>query len=172
MNQGANSLGFANRLSQAIPQTDRQTDRRGIPIGNLTSQIFANIYLNEFDRFVRHTLKPQAYLRYGDDFIIIASTRQQARGIRKEVQNFLLGQLKLSLHSRNDVIVPVVSGLHFLGHVITASYVIVDRYTTRSALARTSTRSIASYRSLHLAAIPQKELSWLLMDELTERGVL
>lgn len=61
----------------------------GIPIGNLTSQIFANIYLNEFDRFAVHILKPQAYLRYGDDFIIFAENKKSLIAMREKTKQFL-----------------------------------------------------------------------------------
>ena len=60
-----------------------------MPIGNLTSQIFSNIYLNELDRYVRHTIKPQAYMRYGDDFIIIENDNAKLQRIRVLVDEFL-----------------------------------------------------------------------------------
>ncbi|RTK94678.1 RNA-directed DNA polymerase [Candidatus Saccharibacteria bacterium] len=53
-----------------------------MPIGNLTSQIFANIYLNEFDRYVRHTLKPRGYVRYGDDFVLFVDDETEAQKVQ------------------------------------------------------------------------------------------
>lgn len=138
----------------------------------MTSQIFANIYLNEFDRFVRHTLKPQAYLRYGDDFVIIAPNRHLARRFRLRAQKFLLYELELQLHPRNDVIVPATSGLHFLGHVVTAEYAVVDRYTSRAALRKVSSTNLPSYASLELAKYVKAELYWHVFDELERRGLL
>jgi len=93
----------------------KQTGRRGIPIGNLTSQVFANIYLNEFDRFVEHQLQPQSYLRYGDDFIIIARSRTEIETIRPRAMDFLSDALKMEINRKNDIIVPCRSGLFFLG---------------------------------------------------------
>ena len=61
----------------------------GLPIGNLTSQIFSNIYLNEFDRFVAHSLKPKAYLRYGDDFLIFENNRSALEKIKAQAVSFL-----------------------------------------------------------------------------------
>ncbi len=140
----------------------------GIPIGNLTSQVFANIYLNEFDRFVRHTLKPLGYLRYGDDFIVIASNRQDARQFCTNAQEFLARELGLRLHARNNVIVPTTSGLHFLGHVVTDTYIVVDRYTSRAALQKVYPGNASSYASLKLAKYVRRELYWWLLDQLEE----
>lgn len=88
---------------------------RGIPIGNLTSQIFANIYFNEFDRFVKHILKPQFYLRYGDDFIILAKTRTNLIEFRERARLFLRDSLGLMINHKNDIILPVKRGIYFLG---------------------------------------------------------
>lgn len=88
---------------------------QGIPIGNLTSQILANVYLNEFDRHVRHILKPSAYVRYGDDFILLFPTQHEVKQARTAAISFLDSTLHLTMHARNDIIVPVRKGIHFLG---------------------------------------------------------
>jgi len=138
----------------------------GIPIGNLTSQIFANIYLNEFDRYVRHTLKPLAYVRYGDDTMLWYRTRRQAEVARHQACSYLAARLNLMVNPKNDVIVSASAGLHFLGHVITGSYVVVDRHTTRLVLSKSTAQSIASYKALLLASIPRQQLDWQLADEI------
>ena len=140
----------------------------GIPIGNLTSQIFANIYLNEFDRYVRHSLKPLAYIRYGDDCTVFAKTRHQAHEIRRNAIEYLHKKLKLTVNPKNDLVVRVDQGLHFLGHVITDKRVFVDRHTTRQALDRVNTRNLASYKSLKIIKWPKRQLSWLVLDEIDE----
>ena len=89
--------------------------RVGLPIGNLTSQIFANIYLNEFDRFVIHTLKPHQYLRYGDDFLLLGSSRGAVVALKQRAITFLQENLGLAINRKNDIIVPVKRGVHFLG---------------------------------------------------------
>jgi retron-type reverse transcriptase len=136
----------------------------GIPIGNLTSQIFANIYLNEFDRYVRHRLKPLAYLRYGDDFILICKTRKQAYEQRLRSKEFLQTELGLSLHQTNDVVVAVKQGLHFLGHVITSKFLVVDKQTSKIAVAKVSIKNVASYRSLLLLEVLHEEINWELLQ--------
>lgn len=83
--------------------------------GNWNRGIFANIYLNELDRFVKHTLKPQFYLRYGDDFIIIASTKTEVIKLREKTIFFLKNFLGLEINRKNDIILPMRHGIHFLG---------------------------------------------------------
>jgi RNA-directed DNA polymerase len=92
--------------------------QRGIPIGNVTSQVFANILLHELDRFVVHTLRPLRYLRYGDDFLSVWPTRADAEAARSAVSTFLRADLRLRLHPRNDVIVPARAGVRFCGYDI------------------------------------------------------
>ncbi|MEK7508601.1 MAG: RNA-directed DNA polymerase [Patescibacteria group bacterium] len=64
----------ALRDSSATPQND--SDRVGLPLGNLTSQIFANVYLNVFDQWIKHCLKAEYYIRYADDFVILAPDKE------------------------------------------------------------------------------------------------
>lgn len=73
---------------------------KGIPLGNLTSQVFANIYLNELDQFIKHTLKIKLYLRYADDFLIISSTKTELETYIEPINTFLEEKLKLELHPR------------------------------------------------------------------------
>ena len=89
-----------------------------MPIGNLTSQIFANIYLNELDRFVKHELKVKYYLRYGDDFILIHKDLEKLNKLRTSVIHFLEDELRLKLNPKNDKILKPTHGLKFLGVVI------------------------------------------------------
>lgn len=88
--------------------------RCGIPIGNLTSQFFANVYLDGFDHFVKERLGGVAYLRFADDFILFGDDRRQLERLRRVMQDHLDG-LRLSLHPRKCQIVPVAAGIPFLG---------------------------------------------------------
>lgn len=90
----------------------------GMPIGNLTSQIFSNIYLNELDRFVKHKMKCKAYLRYGDDFVIFSRNRNELLQIKARTIDFIEKKLMLNLHSKNNLIVETKHGLRFLGVVL------------------------------------------------------
>lgn len=96
--------------------TDQENDiLRGIPIGNLTSQIFANVYLHEFDFFVAHTLRPLGYIRYGDDFVLFGATTDEVTAWQKRGEVFLREVLKLELHATRNSIIFAKSGLRFLG---------------------------------------------------------
>ena len=139
---------------------------RGIPIGNLTSQLFANIYLHELDRYVRHTLKPQAYLRYGDDFLLFYPNSRQAHQAREKAGEFLKNDLDLKLNPKNDVVIPARSSLKFLGHTITGETLAVDEYTTRRVLKRIDHHNASSYRALYLLKEVRNGLDWILLDGL------
>jgi retron-type reverse transcriptase len=141
---------------------------KGVPIGNLTSQIFANVYLNEFDRYVRHQLKPLSYVRYGDDALLFYPTRRAAKQARAMAGRFLKSRLGLTINPKNDVVVPAQAGLHWLGHAVTARHLLTDRHTTLRALAKVNQRNIASYKALNLAKWPKKQLDWQVLDEITD----
>lgn len=89
-----------------------------MPIGNLTSQIFSNIYLNEFDLYVKHILKSKAYLRYGDDFIMVEQNFQRLQNFRLLSIDFLEKVLKLKINPRSDIIIKPKQGLKFLGVIL------------------------------------------------------
>lgn len=90
---------------------------RGLPIGNLTSQLLANIYLNELDHFVKETLRVRHYLRYMDDFVILAEGKRRLWEIRREVELFLDQRLGLALNPKTDIF-PARSGVDFIGYRI------------------------------------------------------
>ena len=89
----------------------------GLPLGNLTSQLFVNIYMNEFDQFVKHKLKAKHYIRYADDFVILASNREWLEIILPEIGDFLANRLKLTLHPDKVSIKTLASGVDVLGWV-------------------------------------------------------
>ncbi|MBI2106395.1 hypothetical protein HYT57_00265 [Candidatus Woesearchaeota archaeon] len=88
---------------------------KGMPLGNLTSQFFANIYLNELDRFVKHKLKTKYYIRYVDDFVILYNSKKQLEIWKSEIDNFLKEKLKLELHPDKSKIIPLSRGIDFVG---------------------------------------------------------
>ena len=91
----------------------------GMPIGNLTSQLFANIYLNELDQFAKHELKIDEYIRYMDDVIALAPDKETARENWIQIERFLKEKLHLELN-RKTAIIPVEKGVEFVGIQITA----------------------------------------------------
>jgi RNA-directed DNA polymerase len=92
-------------------------ERVGLPLGNLTSQLFANVYLNSFDRWVKHELKIKRYLRYADDMVFLSADEQYLVEILPKIGLFLRGNLKLNLHPNKIIIKSIASGVDFLGWV-------------------------------------------------------
>ena len=86
-----------------------------MPLGNLTSQFFANVYLNELDYFVKHELKAKYYLRYVDDFAILHSSKEQLETWKQQISEFLESKLKLELHPEKSKIIPLSRGIDFVG---------------------------------------------------------
>jgi len=91
---------------------------KGIPIGNLTSQVFANIYMNDFDQFMKQQLRVKQYIRYTDDFVIVDSDKAKLEKLLPLMNDFLDGQLRLSLHPRKIILRKLSQGIDFLGYVI------------------------------------------------------
>lgn len=88
---------------------------RGLPIGNLTSQHFANLYLGELDHFIKERLRVGGYVRYMDDFLLFGATRDGLREQHDQIRNFLDQHLGLALKDRATIIAPVRTGVPFLG---------------------------------------------------------
>ena len=104
---------------------------RGIPIGNLTSQIFANVYLNELDKFVKQELRIKYYIRYCDDFVILSQDREYLENLITDIQEFLNNSLKVSLHENKIIICKYTQGIDFLGYIV-LPYFILPRTKTRN----------------------------------------
>ncbi len=90
---------------------------RGVPIGNLTSQLFANVYMNEFDQFVKHELHIKKYVRYTDDFIIVSTDKAALENLIAPIEKFLNEKLKLGLHPDKIEIIKYRKGVDFLGYI-------------------------------------------------------
>jgi len=89
----------------------------GLPLGNLTSQLFVNIYMNGFDQFVKHKLKVKYYVRYADDFVILSEDRESLNNVLIVMGDFLKRRLRLNLHPDKVFIKTLASGVDFLGWV-------------------------------------------------------
>ena len=100
---------------------------KGLPIGNLNSQFFANVYLNALDQFVKHILKCRHYLRYCDDFVLLSTDPEELRGWRAEIEVFLRERLLLELNPKREHLRPVGDGVDFLGYIVRRDYLLVRR---------------------------------------------
>lgn len=103
---------------------------KGIPLGNLTSQLFANIYLDPLDKFVKHKLKHTCYLRYADDFILLSNDKDELLDKLTLIQKFLKKQLLLDLHPHKIHSRKLEWGIDFVGYVALPHYCLPRRKTT------------------------------------------
>jgi len=108
----------------------------GIPIGNLTSQLFANIYLNELDQFIKHKLHLRYYLRYMDDFLILGFGKKKLHGTKVQIREFLKNQLRLKLHPKKANIFPANKGINFLGYWSFGNYRLLRKTTIKRFIKR------------------------------------
>lgn len=97
-------------------ETAHQTNV-GLPLGNLTSQLFSNVYMNRFDQFVKHKLKIKHHIRYADDFLFLSKDKQFLESLIPSIRSFLLFDLHLTLHPNKIFLKTVASGVDFLGWV-------------------------------------------------------
>lgn len=108
-------------LIENVPEHKRlalQPRSNGLPIGNLSSQFFANIYLNELDQFIKHKIGAKHYIRYVDDFVILHPSAQWLNNALSQINEFLPNKLKANLNPKKTILQPVDRGVDFVGQVI------------------------------------------------------
>jgi len=120
----------------------------GLPLGNLTSQLLVNIYMNEFDQYAKHRLKAKHYIRYADDFMFLSHDRQWLESLIPQISDFLEHRLKLTLHPDKLFIKTIASGVDFLGWVHFPDHRILRTATKRRIIKKISENSAASYEGL------------------------
>lgn len=125
-------------LSDAVVRDKKvdTTERKGLPLGNLTSQLLVNVYMNEFDQYVKHQLKVKHYIRYADDFVILSHDRAWLRPICRYIGIFLRDRLKLQLHPDKVSIHTFSSGIDFLGWIHFSDHLVLRTATKRRMLKR------------------------------------
>jgi hypothetical protein len=95
--------------------------RRGIPIGNLTSQFFANVYLNDLDHFIKETLTRRHYIRYVDDITVFGGDKKRLWMVKESISGFPVNE-RLKPHPRKTVVLPVNTGIDHLGYRVFPTY--------------------------------------------------
>jgi len=104
-------------LERVLESFSTTAPGKGLPLGNLTSQLLVNIYMNEFDQFAKHKLKAKHYIRYADDFVFLSQDRGWLESLLPRVDDFLRTRLKLELHPNKVSIGTLASGIDYLGWV-------------------------------------------------------
>ncbi len=143
--------------------------RVGIPIGNLTSQIFANIYLNELDRYMKHELGVKGDLRYGDDFIVVENDLVRLEHIQAETIRFLNEKLKLQVNQGRNKIMKTSQGLQILGVKIWPSGRVFNKRNQARIYRRLTHENVSSYYGLinkHGNSKQRKIFDWTVCAEI------
>ena len=112
-----------------------------MPLGNLTSQFFANLYLNDFDYFVKHKLKAKYYIRYVDDFVILHNSKKVLIEYIDKIVKYLTN-LKLELHPSKSKIIPLYKGINLLGFRIFYYHRLIKKSNIRRFKRKLSQKSI------------------------------
>src|SRR3989344_988340 len=116
-------------IIEKIIRSFKKGKNRGLPLGNVTSQIFANIYLNELDFFIEKDLGVKIYIRYNDDFMIVDGNKRVLETTRDVIRKFLTQKLKLDMSEDKAIIRKFNWGIEFLGRVILPNAVVLRRKT-------------------------------------------
>lgn len=121
-------------------------EAKGLPIGNLTSQLFANIYLNEFDQFLKHRWKIKNYIRYTDDFVIVSDDKSFLENLIEPIRELLHNKMVLGLHPRKVVIRKLHWGIDFLGYIVLPHYRLL-RTKTKQRILRKLHKRVSEYKN-------------------------
>lgn len=115
--------------------TKGKTDK-GLPLGNLTSQLLVNIYMNEFDQYMKHVLKAKWYIRYADDFVMVSCNKKELEQSLSKISHILKEKLELELHPGKVSIKTLSSGIDFLGWVHFPTHSVLRTSTKRRMIKR------------------------------------
>lgn len=118
-------------LLENIIHSFEHSSGKGMPLGNLTSQLFANVYMDPLDKFVKHKLKVRHYLRYADDFIFLSDNSSELLGYLVEVNRFLKTRLKLTLHPDKISLQKLNWGIDFVGYITLPHYNLPRKKTVK-----------------------------------------
>ncbi len=121
---------FIRLIKKVLNNFETIEYRKGLPLGNYTSQFFANVYLNHLDYFVKHNLKAKYYIRYVDDFIILDKNKKVLLGYMDKIRKYLIF-LKLELHPDKSKIYALRNGITFLGYRIFYNHRLLRRRNIR-----------------------------------------
>jgi retron-type reverse transcriptase len=139
-------------LSEIIGSFQSTGKGKGVPLGNLTSQLLVNIYMNEFDQYVKHRMKEEYYVRYADDFVFLSDNRDGLFRLIPTTQDFLQERLKLELHPNKLFLKTFSSGVDFLGWVHFPDHRVLRTATRRRMMKRIfkqpKDETVASYAGM------------------------
>jgi len=147
-------------LNTIIDSAQSDQPGKGIPIGSLTSQHFANLYLDRLDHYIKESLRVKSYLRYMDDFILFCDEKPDLHSLHNSIMNFLHDELELELKDKATTLAPVREGLPFLGFRIFPNLIRLKQENKRRALNTLKSRT----RAFEAGEISEAEYSRSLMS--------
>ncbi|MFC1612368.1 reverse transcriptase domain-containing protein [Patescibacteria group bacterium] len=133
------SFSVNHGIASSASAPSRNDGDIGLPLGNLTSQLFSNIYMNRFDQYIKHKLKAKYYIRYADDFVILSRNKEWLENLIPQIQDFLQQELRLSIHPNKVFIKTYASGVDFLGWNNFCDYRILRKKTKDRMIKRIKT---------------------------------
>jgi RNA-directed DNA polymerase len=136
----------------------------GLPLGNLTSQLLVNIYMNEFDQFVKHKLKAKYYIRYADDFVLFSENKKILESRLESMRKFLAEELKLELHPGKIFVKTLASGVDFLGWVNFTNHRVLRTTTKRRMFKRIKENQSPETKASYLGLLKHGN-TWKLMQK-------
>lgn len=152
-------------IKKILDNNNSKTRGKGMPIGNLTSQLFANIYLNELDYFVKHKLHVKYYMRYMDDFVLLDKSKEKLIGRKCQIGEFL-ERIKLGLHAEKSRVFPLHEGVCFLGYRIFYHHKLLKKSNLRVLENRMDRfRNLYARNEISCEKITQSIESWMAYAE-------
>jgi len=140
-------------LGQVINSFSSTGPNIGLPLGNLTSQLFVNIYMNEFDWFIKHKLKAKHYVRYADDFVILSQNRELLLSLIPRIRDFLQDKMRLELHPDKVSIKTLASGIDFLGWVNFPDHRVLRTATKRRMMRKLQENNVMEVLNSYLGLL-------------------
>lgn len=142
-----------NWLLDKVISSFKTSCGKGLPLGNLTSQLLVNVYMNEFDHFVKYKLKAKYYIRYADDFVFLSRNKSELESNIRYIECYLNDQLKLTLHPDKVFIKTLSSGVDFLGWVHFPNHRVLRTVTKRRMLRNWNLNSSRETRASYLGTL-------------------
>ncbi len=134
---------------------------KGLPIGNYSSQFFANLYLNELDQFMKRTLNCKYYVRYVDDFIILNRSKEKLKFLIGLINKFLQNNLALNLNSSKTKLQPMDNGIDFLGYFVKPGYTLVRQKVVKRLKHKLYNANCANLSEFNKSDNPKKILAMI-----------
>ena len=163
---------YTLKLIEKVISSFQKSPEKGLPLGNVTSQIFANVYMNNFDWYIKRNLDIKYYLRYNDDFVILSSDKNTLVHNIRYIVCYLNSNLKLSLHPDKILIRKLYQGIDFLGAVLLPHRIVIRTKTKKRILKKVFHTKDLQVIESYLGHISHTKSSKIRREILTKKRML